>query len=432
VAGFVPFIWIAAVASIYVAVWLWCTDVVDAIRNHKADGKLLLILALALVLPIVGAIMPMATYGRMLAAGLLWIGGCLGYRALLVWPRAGWRRAKQRKEDGRQVAMHAVLVTGAFIFIMPFVWLVTTSLKEDEDMLRYPPIWIPQQQVQVTLNGQEYGLAKLVSNGHEVAQIQETPNGWLVQDLATGRRFVASTADFVKVKRPGLKWRNYTDALSFLPPETLHGALYLVNTLLVTALNIVGVLLSSSLVAFSFARLRWPGRDVLFVIMLSTMMLPAAVTLIPVFLIYKSIGWVDTLRPLWFGAFFAAPFNVFLLRQFFLTIPLDLEDAAKIDGCSYLRIYWNVMLPLVKPALAALTIMAFLGAWNNFMGPLIYISSPEKMTLAYALRLFQSAHGSEYGMLMAAATMVMLPVLAVFFFTQRYFIQGITLTGMKG
>ncbi|MGB9618985.1 MAG: carbohydrate ABC transporter permease, partial [Armatimonadota bacterium] len=164
----------------------------------------------------------------------------------------------------------------------------------------------------------------------------------------------------------------------------------------------------------------------------ATMMIPGAVTMLPVFLIYRALGWIDTLRPLWFGAFFGSGFNIFLLRQFFLTIPTDLEDAAKIDGCSYFRIYWNIMLPLIKPALAALTIFAFMGSWNNFMGPLIYISSPEKMTLAYALQLFQGAHGGEPAMMMAAATLVMLPVLAVFFFTQRYMIQGVTLTGLKG
>jgi multiple sugar transport system permease protein len=140
----------------------------------------------------------------------------------------------------------------------------------------------------------------------------------------------------------------------------------------------------------------------------------------------------DTLRPLWFPAFCAGPFGVFLLRQFFMTIPNDLEDAAKIDGCSLFGIYWRIMLPLIKPALAALVIMSFIGAWSNFMGPLIYCSSPEMMPLAYALALFAGQHGGEQSLMMAASTMVMLPVLLVFFFTQRYFIQGVTLTGMGG
>jgi len=429
----IPLFWIAGTVCAYIALWLWVTDIADAVRARKAFGRASAAgLLISPILAAAGALTPAPPAVRLLLAAVLSIAGAYAHRYAFVRPNATWMRMKQRREDARQTALHIVLVTGSLIFIMPFVWLVTTSLKEDEDMLRYPPVWLPRQQVKVTLHGEQYGLAKMVDSGRLVAQVREMPGGWLMEDIQTGRRFKASREEFEKVKRFAPVWRNYTEALTFLPEETLHGAIYLFNTVLVTALNIAGVIFSSSLVAFSFARLRWPGRDILFVIMLSTMMLPAAVTLIPVFLIFKHLGWVDTLRPLWIGSYFAAPFNVFLLRQFFLTIPLDLEDAAKIDGCSYLRIYWSIMMPLVKPALAALTIMAFLGSWNNFMGPLIYISSPEKMTLAYALRLFQSAHSSEYGMLMAAATMVMLPVLLVFFFTQRYFIQGITLTGMKG
>ena len=186
------------------------------------------------------------------------------------------------------------------------------------------------------------------------------------------------------------------------------------------------------MVAYSFSRLRWPGRDAMFMVLLSTMMLPSAVTMMPVFLIFRSLGWIDSLRALWVPSFFGAAFNIFLLRQFFLGIPNELEDAAKIDGCSYYTIFWRIMLPQVKPALAALTIMSFMGAWNDFRGPLIYISSPEKEPLAYALALYQSSHSTEPAMLMAASTMVMVPVLVLFFFTQRYFIQGITLTGIKG
>src|SRR5947208_4986220 len=204
------------------------------------------------------------------------------------------------------------------------------------------------------------------------------------------------------------------------------------NTLIVSALSLISVLLSSSLVAYSFARLRWPGRDALFVVLLATMMLPAAVTMIPRFLIYQRLGWIDTLRPLWFEGLFAGAFNVFLLRQFFMTIPHDLEDAAKIDGCGYFTIYWRVMLPLIKPALAALAILHFMSSWNDFLGPLIYISSPEKMTGSYALQLFRNNNTGEWALLMCAASLWTMPVLVLFFFTQRYFIQGITLTGMGG
>jgi multiple sugar transport system permease protein len=206
-----------------------------------------------------------------------------------------------------------------------------------------------------------------------------------------------------------------------------------------SGITVLGTILSGSLVAFSFARLRWPGRDLLFVVLLSTMMLPGAVTLMPNFLLYRQLGWIDSLRPLWAPAWLGSQssgvnsvFNIFLLRQFFLTIPYDLEDAAKIDGCSFFGIYWRIMLPLIKPALAAVTILTFMQSWNNFLGPLVYVSSPIKMPLSYALALYQSAHTAEPGLLMAAAVMMIVPVIFLFFFTQRYFIQGVTLTGMKG
>jgi multiple sugar transport system permease protein len=186
------------------------------------------------------------------------------------------------------------------------------------------------------------------------------------------------------------------------------------------------------MVAYSFGRLRWPGRNALFLVLLATMMIPSAVTMMPQFLIYRSLGWIDTLRPLWAPAFFGSAFNIFLLRQFFMSIPTELEDAAKIDGCGPFGIYWRIMLPLVKPALAAIAIMTTLGAWNNFQGPLIYISSPEKMPLAYALQLYQQQHTDNPGMLMAASTLVVLPIIVLFFFTQRYFIEGASLTGLGG
>ncbi len=207
---------------------------------------------------------------------------------------------------------------------------------------------------------------------------------------------------------------------------------YLLNTVYVTLLSILGTLFSCSLVAYSFARLRWPGRDIVFGLLLATMMLPGAVTMIPVFMIFKYLGWVDTLNPLWVPSFFGSAFAVFLMRQFFMSIPRDLEEAARLDGAGYFRTFVLILMPLVKPALAALAIMTFMGSWNNFMGALIYINSPEKMTLAYGLQLFMGEAGIEYGMLMAASVLVILPVLIIFFFAQKHFIEGITLTGIKG
>ncbi|MDH7602115.1 MAG: carbohydrate ABC transporter permease [Armatimonadota bacterium] len=347
-----------------------------------------------------------------------------------------WKVVKWRKELSRQIGLHLALVTGAAVFSVPFYWLVTTSLKPDERTNIFPPDIIPMVQRTIKIGGEDKKVYVVRTDGeeHRAVKLEELPGGvWRMRTVdGRGRVIEVDSSNAKPDLKPTALWSNYRDALNFLPPEYRKGLVPLWNTIYVTALVILGTTLSSSLVGFSFARLRWPGRDLLFFVMIATMMVPGAVTMLPVFLIYRWLGWVDTLRPLWFGSLFGSGFNIFLLRQFFMTIPTDLEDAAKIDGCSYFRIYWNIMLPLIKPALAALTIFAFMGSWNNFMGPLIYISSPEKMTLAYALQLFQGAHGGEPAMMMAAATLVMLPVLAVFFFTQRYMIQGVTLTGLKG
>jgi multiple sugar transport system permease protein len=339
----------------------------------------------------------------------------------------------------RVAIIHAALLAGSLLFLVPFAWLVVTSLKEDEDMSQFPPVWIPRQQKTISLHGRTVGLSIAEYKGRKVTVgvIQERETGEQVLEILEqgpdkGRRFTRPRSEVVKIKHFAPVWRNYPDALKFLPPETNSGLVFVGNTVILAVLSIIGTLLASSMVAFSFSRLRWPGRDAMFLVLLATMMLPGAVTMMPVFLIFRWLGWIDTLMPLWVPAFFGSAFNVFLLRQFFLTIPNELEDAAKIDGCSYFAIYHRIMLPLVKPALAAITIMTFMGSWNNFMGPLIYISSPLKMPLAYALQLFQTAHGGEPGLLMAASTMMMLPVLIVFFLTQRYFIQGVTLTGLKG
>jgi multiple sugar transport system permease protein len=167
-------------------------------------------------------------------------------------------------------------------------------------------------------------------------------------------------------------------------------------------------------------------------VLLSTMMLPGAVTLLPQFLIFRQLGWVDTLMPLWVKAFFASAFNVFLLGQFFRTIPMELEDAAKIDGSGYLTTFWRVMMPQIKPALAVIAIWTFVAAWNDFQGPLVYINSPENMPISYATQLYLGERGAEPGLMMAFVTMSMLPVLLLFFFAQRYFIEGVTLSGLGG
>ncbi|MDW8343005.1 MAG: ABC transporter permease subunit [Verrucomicrobiae bacterium] len=221
--------------------------------------------------------------------------------------------------------------------------------------------------------------------------------------------------------------RNYRFALDHVPFWR-----YVATSVFLVILNLVGTLFSCSIVAYSFARLQWPGRNFCFALMLATMMVPPQVTMIPYFIIVRSLGWYNTLYPLWVGSFFAGAFNVFLLRQFLKGIPRDLEDAAKIDGCGFWRIYWHIMLPLVKPTLAAIAIFTFMGTWNDFMGPLIYLTDQRLYPIALGLYAFNVQAGGSLGMMMAGSLLMTLPVIVIFFFAQKYFIQGVTLTGMKG
>ena len=433
-----PLLWMLGTVLLYAALRLLIVQVIEAARCRAPAmllGTIVSLAPAAIVAVQVQSARPVR-YFAVVAAAVI---GLALAQIVIERTVMDWRRVKQRKEYGRKVSLHLVLLTGSVIFTVPFAWLLTTSLKEEDEIFKYPPVWLPTRQVEVMVDGEPRGVStwKTESGNVKVAEIAELEDGGkrievLPPQPRAGETAVVARSELTRVRRFALKWDNYSDALEYLPVETRKGLIYVWNTIYITILSILGTIMSSSLVAYSFARLKWPGRDQLFVVLLATMMLPGAVTMIPVFLIFRALGWIDTLRPLWLPSFFGGAFSVFLLRQFFMTIPNDLEDAAKIDGCSYFGIYWRIMLPLIKPALAALTIMTFMGSWNNFMGPLIYVNSPEKMPLAYALQLFQGAHGAEYGLLMAASTLVMLPVLLVFFFTQRYFIQGITLTGIKG
>jgi multiple sugar transport system permease protein len=267
------------------------------------------------------------------------------------------------------LAKHIPLAAIGVFFFLPLLWMVSTSLKADRQIFAFPPIWIPDPVI----------------------------------------------------------WRNYPDVFDFAPFLR-----YFRNTVIIVVLSIIGTLLSCSLVAYGFARLKAPGRGVLFIVMLSTMMIPFMVWMIPLYILFTRIGWIDSFLPLVVPTFFANPFYVFLLRQFFMTVPFDLEDAARIDGCSYLGTYWRIILPLAKPALAAVTIFTFMAHWNDFLGPLIFLQSPELFTLSLGLQVFQTTYSAQWGLLMAASTMIVLPVIVLFFFVQREFIQGVTLTGLKG
>jgi len=227
-------------------------------------------------------------------------------------------------------------------------------------------------------------------------------------------------------------WRNYIDAFS-QEARYYHWTRWLANSVLIAVGTIIGNILSNSIVAFGFARLQFPGRDFLFLVLMSTMMLPFAVTIIPLFLMFSKIGWIDTFKPLIAPSFFGNAFYIFLIRQFYLTIPLEMDEAARIDGASSLQIWMRVILPLSRPVLAAVAIFTFIHSWNDFLWPLIVINAATKWTLQLGLLSFrQDQMATNWHHMMVISTLMALPCLTIFFAAQRYFIQGITVTGIKG
>lgn len=268
-----------------------------------------------------------------------------------------------------ELVTHIVLILAAVTFAIPFLWMLSTSLKPDAQIFVLPPQWIPKP----------------------------------------------------------FMWSNYPNALTYIPYF-----LYFRNTLYIALFNVIATLISCTLVAYGFARINWPGRGFFFSILLATLMIPYPVTLIPTFLIFRNLGWVGTPNPLTWPAFFGSPFFIFLLRQFYMTIPQELSQAAKIDGANEFAIYWRIILPLARPALATIALFTFLANWNDFLGPLIYLSDKQQYTLALGLYGFAGARRTEWGLLMAAGAVTITPIIVLFFLAQRTFIQGITLTGTKG
>lgn len=261
-----------------------------------------------------------------------------------------------------------------------------------------------------------YGLLMLLS----VASF--APFVWLVMTSIKPEDEV-----FTRVFPSRIVWEHYIRGLTHFP-----FLLYLRNTLILCTANVIGTLISSSMVAYGLARVPWRGRHVLFAALLSTMMLPAQVTMVPLFAVFKWLGWIDTFLPLTVPAFLGNAFFIFLLRQFFLTLPGELSDAALLDGCSEFDIYRKVILPLAAPALATVALFVFLGTWNEFLGPLIYLYDADKFPLSLGLAMFTSQYGSFWGQLMAVSTVMTVPILVLFFLTQRTFIQGIAMSGIKG
>jgi multiple sugar transport system permease protein len=319
---------------------------------------------------------------------------------------------------------HLMLILSSVLFIAPFAWMLSTSLKHESRIFLKPgkpPQWIPTTEV---LDAQ--GRRLVTYQGKAGVEVDKDDRG-RHQIEVDGQAFWLWTEDFEFQQQIGLHWTNYTDAF-----QKMNFFLNLRNTLFICVFCVIGVMFSCSLVAYSFGRIPWKGREAMFVLVLATMMLPYQVTLIPLFAVYSKLGWVGTFKPLIVPAFFGAPFYIFLLRQFFLGIPQDLSAAARIDGCNEFGIFWRIILPLSKPALATTGLFTFLFEWGDFLNPLVYLQDDRQYTLAIALQQFQSQHESLWGPLMAMSTVVTIPIVVIFFLAQKTFIQGITLTGLKG
>lgn len=311
-------------------------------------------------------------------------------------------------------------------FTLPFFWLVTTSFKPDDRIQRWPPDLLPRLTVWITQN-----MPDSADNGKRVLVTDRLPDETRRIRSLDGSYSGPNVVNIDNLRATentvrGLALYNYTRGLVFIP-----FAQQLRNTLIICLFMVLGTLVSCSLVAYGLSKIEWKGRNVLFMLILSTMMLPYQVIMIPVFAIFVWLGWVDTFLPLTVPAFLGNAFFIFLLRQFFMTIPRDLSEAARLDGCSEFDIYRRIILPLSKPALAMVGLWTFMGAWNDFMGPLIYLVDESKYTLSLGLAMFVGQYGNEYGMLMAVSTVVTIPIIVLFFFTQRTFIQGITMSGLK-
>ncbi len=280
-------------------------------------------------------------------------------------------RTRRGQHQLFQVLSLAAIVLFAAVLLLPFFWLLSTSLKRPEHVYQFPPVWLP----------------------------------------------------------PIPQWNNYAEALRLVP---LHQ--YALNTFTIVGFVLLGTIFSCSFSAYGFARLRAPGRDAIFMLLLATLMLPSAVTLVPTYLLFNRFGWINTLLPLIVPAFFGNAFFIFLLRQFYMTIPRELEEAATIDGANPFRIWWHIMLPLSKPALATVAVFTFVATYNDFFTPLIYLTDESKQTIAVALSYFQGSPrvGPQMHLLMAAVALSIIPPLLLFLLAQRYFVRGIATTGLKG
>jgi multiple sugar transport system permease protein len=323
------------------------------------------------------------------------------------------------------------LAAGAGVIMIPFLYLLSTSLKDRDQLRQSPPPLIPVAATTVNINGQDEPLYQVTVDGQsrEMALIKNRPGGkgLFVDPANPEQTYELVIAQQTGIKQVEMHFDNYPEALRQMKFDKL-----LINTLLVTFLGMAGMLFSCSLVAYGFSRFRAPWLNVLFLLLLSTIMLPSQVRLLPTYVLFNKLGWVDTLLPLIIPQFFANAYDVFLLRQFFMTIPLELDDAAKIDGASPLQTLLYIILPQARPALVSVAIFHFLYAWNDFYEPLIYLHSPEHWTLAVGLQTFNALYAVNTNYIMAASAVMILPPIILYFLAQRIFTQGVVFSGVKG
>lgn len=339
------------------------------------------------------------------------------------------RGVRFQKLLGKIIAL-VLLSLGTILVLIPLVWMLSTSLKSTSTSTEYPPKWIPRDAKRVEIDGRDYFIYAIPVEGEvrELALLQKTgPIGVFVNPDNLDERYELEVQSGERVYSTNLHWENYPEALTTVPFTT-----YIGNSLIYVGVTTIGTILSCTLVAYGFARFRAKGLGVLFLLLLSTIMLPPQVTLIPTFVLFSKFGWYNTLYPLLIPSFFANAWNVFLLRQYFMTVPLELDDAARIDGCGPLRILWHIILPQSIPALATVAIFHSLWAWNDFYYPLIYLQSRDKWTVSIGLQQFNSVYSRNLPGLMAASTMTLMPTVLLFFFAQRLFIQGVVISGIKG
>lgn len=340
-----------------------------------------------------------------------------------------FKTIKKRNLAIRIISLIALTI-GAIMVMMPLVWMVLSSLKSPEQGNKMPPEWLPMRAEKATIDGKEYFIYEMPMDGttKKLALLKKKGAiGTFVNPDNLQEQYELKITDGERVTAFYVKWDNYTKAMTMVP----FGK-YLINTLKVVVFGTLGTVVSSVMVAYGFSRFRAKGLKGIFLIVLGTIMLPAQVTLIPTFIIFKTIGWYDTLLPLIVPAFFANAWDIFLFRQFFMCLPLELDDAAKIDGAGPWQVLWYVILPQSTPVIITVTIFSVLYAWNDFFNPLIYLQSESNWTISLGLQMFNAIYRNNDAFLLAASVVTLIPVIILFFVAQRYFIQGVVVSGIKG